>query len=395
MEKLARYRFAQALFTAVFLVCTALSVAAQSLYSAPTTSEGDRIRFLLDGRASQPTAIEIQALGRADNNVVALARGDRKRIDPTQFRGQATYLSDYHSFGVAWFQGRWQFGIQSTAADLYEGNHDAGQLYLDSLAHAIDLHSAAAPEATMNRSEINRLRIGRAFDFRFGRRGGVLVITGNLLDVHRFQVGSVVGTNTGGQFTGNLTILTTLGVPPSETRSPGASLDAAVSISLAPRWRAAATVDNLSGQVWQRKLQRLDVAVTTNSVEPDSNGFLHGIPLAQGRISLVSATANLQRRIDVGTAYSTQKFDGLLFISDDFDWRVAAGLNFRSSRGSQVWALFGLSPFEWQLGYGSSRWRIQIGMSATDFEQAKRASAAVTLRVPLGRSRANSPIAQQ
>lgn len=356
----------------------------QALYSAPTTLEGDRIRFLLSSRSYEPAALEFRAFARGDNNVVSLAQGDRRHIGPTLFSGQTAYLSDYHVQGVNWAQGHWRIAVESTAADLYEGNRDAGQLYVDSLSHTVDFHAAIAPQVTMNRSEINRIRAGRAFDLRLGDRAAVLLVTGSLLDVHRFQVGSVTGKNSGGQFVGDLTILTTLGVPPSQTRSPGASLDAALSADVAPRWRASISVENLVGQVWQRKLQRLDVTLKTNAVEPDANGFLHGVPVAQGRISFESADAGLRRRFDAGAAYSGRGNDWLLFISNDFDWRVATGINFQRGRDSRIWALVGFSPFEWQLGFDSSHWRFQFGMSAIDFEQAKRASASLTWRIPLG-----------
>lgn len=358
---------------------------AQDLYVAPSLTEADRIRLLTGPTSNQPLSLELRAYGRGDTDVAPIGPGSRKHIGKTELHADRAYLLDFRNTGLALERGRWRAGYFSTQADLYSGNHDAGQIYLDSLAHMVDFTALASPSVNMNRTEADRFDVGYSTPMKIAGRKGALMMTGSYLYFHRIQLGSLQGQTTNGQFHGDLHILTTLGLDPGEHGGDGLSFDTAFALELNPRWRVALSAENLFSYVHQQTLKQIDATVTTNTLEPDGNGFLHGVPLLQGSVSKHSYTGAIRRRLDLGAGYRESGRDWMLWLRNDIDWRLTAALNVPRGKSGRIWGMLALAPFEWIAGYDTGNFGVELGLSGTDFDTAKRATIALKYRVALGR----------
>lgn len=371
----------------LFALIPPIHAGAQSLYIAPNDTESDRIRRLLTPFSPRPLTLEMRAAGRGDTSVLALSEGDRRRAPRRSFHGEDAYFAAFRSSDLAFARGAWELRYAWSLADLYRGNRDAGQLYLDSLSDAFDPQSLRSLQATMNRSSLARWQAAYTAPIKMTGGQGSVRIAGNYLRLQRAQFGSLSGSAVGEQFTGALTIQSTRDLPPSETRSHGFSLDLSVNLALSEQWRIGFACENLFSRVWLRTLQQIEADVKTSAIQADPDGFLSGAPLLSGRISRRSLQSELRRRLECGFAYRQDRRDWLLFVRSDFDWRAAVGASERVGRSGRWWALLWLDPFEWQAGYDAGTWRIQFGMSALDPERARRAAISLAWVIPLERNK--------
>jgi hypothetical protein len=375
------------LFVFLLLAGALPRASAQSLLLAPADTEDDRIRRLTSPPTARPLEIEFRAFACGDTNVLPLVKGGERHAPRRSFQGDYAYFTDYRNSEMALSKGMWRLSYASTNADLYEGNHDAAQLYLDSLSNSIDPHAAMRPLATMNRTAAIRWRMGYATPVRWAAKRGGIYLAVSYLRMQRVQLGELTGDTVGNRFDGELTFLSTLDLPPEETRSAGIALDAALELELTPRWRISLAAENLASRIRQRGLQKITAEVATNAIEPDSNGFLHGVPLAQGQISRRNLETGARRRFDIGAACREGARDWMLFVRSDRAWSAALGLAVRHGRDDRWWGLAWLSPFEWQTGLDWGQWRLQFGMSSLDPADARRATLSLSWRLALDRTR--------
>jgi hypothetical protein len=375
------------LILSLFALVPPFHAGAQSLYIAPNDTESERLRRLLTPFSLRPLTLEMRAAGRGDTNVLALSEGDRRHAPRRAFHGEDAYFTAFRSSDLAFSRGAWELRYAWSLADLYRGNRDAGQLYLDSLADTFDPQSTRNPMATMNRSSLSRWQAAYTTPIKMTSGQGSVRVAGNYLRLQRAQFGSLSGNAVGEQFNGALTIQSTRDLPPSETRSHGFSLDLSVNLALTEQWRIGFTCENLFSRVWMRTLQQIEADVKTNTIQADPDGFLFGAPLLSGRISRRSLQSELRRRLECGFAYRQNRRDWLLFVRNDFDWRAAVGASERVGQSGRWWALFWLDPFEWQTGYDAGPWRIQFGLSTLDPESARRAALSIAWVIPLERRR--------
>jgi hypothetical protein len=143
-----------------------------------------------------------------------------------------------------------------------------------------------------------------------------------------------------GQFQGDLKLLTTRGLPESETRSNGVALDVAVVLPLSEQLRMGIWVENLFSRIWQRTLQDITAKVATNTVEPDADGFLHAVPFMQGRIDRRSLNAKAMRLWTIGMAWQQRKNHWLLLTEHDaIGTKVSIGYALRFGERQKVWLM--------------------------------------------------------
>ncbi len=359
----------------------------QPLYIAPAETTADRIRFLVLPPESRPLEIEFHAFAVGDTNVMPLFAGANRSAARQTFNGSHAYFDGYRSYEAAISGGMWRISYASTTADLYQGNRDAAQLYLDSLSNSINPYASMQPQVSMNRTAAIRWRVAYATPIRLVSHYDTLLMAANFLQMQRVQLGNLSGATTGNSFTGNLSILSTLGLPPGETRGYGLSLDMGLALDFGKRWRVEVSVDNLISQVWERHLQEINADVTTNTIQPDANGFLHDVPLLQGSVSSTSLADEIRRQYNAGLAFRQGAQNWLLMVRRDVFWQAGAGFAMRSGREGLWWGLAWLQPFEWQTGFDLGNWQIQFGMSSFVPSSARRATINLLWRIPISRAR--------
>lgn len=274
---------------------------------------------------------------------------------------------------------RWQVSYAFGVADHYAGDQGAVHLYLGGVNLTQIPTSDIDVSATLNRSAVNRWTVEHSVAFRSKHGEGWLLLAASLYLSRRIQQGTLEGRWQNAQFDGNLSLDTTRGLNPADTRSTGWGLHLALSLPLSERWRVAFWGENLLGRIQQRKLQRIIAHVQANTIVPDADGFLHAAPLLSGRIDYLSQELSLQSRVTLGVAYRRGSEVWLLFASRDNDERVSVGY-----ASSGYWLLLSLPHREWQVAYRNGQWELAIGLSALNPSRTQCATLGIRWAVPVG-----------
>lgn len=274
---------------------------------------------------------------------------------------------------------RWQVSYAFGVADHYAGDQGAVHLYLGGVNLTQIPTSDIDVSATLNRSAVNRWTVEHFVAFRSKHGEGWLLLAASLYLSRRIQQGTLEGRWQNAQFDGNLSLDTTRGLNPADTRSTGWGLHLALSLPLSERWRVAFWGENLLGRIQQRKLQRIIAHVQANTIVPDADGFLHAAPLLSGRIDYLSQELSLQSRVTLGVAYRRGSEVWLLFASRDNDERVSVGY-----ASSGYWLLLSLPHREWQVAYRNGQWELAIGLSALNPSRTQCATLGIRWAVPVG-----------
>ena len=355
---------------------------AQSLYFTPLYTQSDRIRFLTAPRFPRTLEAEISGFVRGDTNVLTFGQAGQRPAPALRFTDSSGYEASQQYQRIALAQGNWVVSYDHGLAELYRSNREGAQLYLDSLAKKIDPQAIYTPFVSLNRTGADRWHAAWTAALPVLRRGAVLRVGLSYLRLNRGQLGVLQGSTISGQFHGTIALMTTLDVPPDEQDGQAAGLDAALRFPLSPRCAVSLTAENILSRVWQRHVQNIAADVTTNTLQPDSNGFLQGAPLLSGRVTQQSLQTAMRPRLDFGLTYRERTRDWLLLLANDFDWRVSAGVRFALHRKGHLWLLVTPAPLEWQAGVDSGPIRFQISLSGFGLDVSQRASVLLALRFP-------------
>jgi hypothetical protein len=347
----------------------------QTVPIPPRWTAGEQVAFILDDTSLSHRLLTTRAFFHADNNVLPLKLGNEKRLPPLRFGGDRAYFVAYRFKELSVTYRRWTLRYGHGKADFYEGNGDAAQLYLDAMANAINPTGTYDVVASLNRTRLHRWSLDYAAPFRLNGRRGYFIVTLHWLRLHRLQRGTLTGRMNFGQFRGDLRLLTTRGLPDEETQSNGIAMDVAVVIPIGQGWQLGIWSENLFSRLWQRTLQDITAQVATNVVEPDADGFLHAVPLLQGRVDRRSLTAVAKRRWALALSAPQGRNDWLLLAQRDADGTQASlGYAWAMGKGRRVWLMRSLTRERWQLGVSLPRWQLFLSTDKFNSASAKRTS---------------------
>ena len=357
---------------------------AQEVYLAPTRSGGERLLRLVAPEPASGIRLEGWASLAGDNNVLPLSQGDDRSLPPLRHEASHAYFAGAKQGRIALSMGAWSLTYASDRADLYKGNKDAAQLYLDSKSGAFDPVAIGAPFASMSRSAAARWRVGYLATVRSGAARFVVDIGASYLRTQRVQFGRLEGATAGQSFTGDLLIESTRPFERPANRGHGFALDVGATFRLSERVTAGIWADNLVGFVDLGHLQVIRSTVKTNQVQTDPDGFLTNAPALSGTVTERSARLAPRRRMDAAAAYSTRGPTwALLFRSDYATWAGAAGI--WRIPGGRWWFALWSRPGRWEAGAEWRGWTAQVGFASTNPESARQAVISVGFRQTLGR----------
>lgn len=355
---------------------------AQGLYLAPEQTEADRVRQLVSRPGSASLSLEFRGYVRGDNNVMAMGGSRSRGALPSHFGGNSAYFSTSKATSASISKGHWSLTVLHGTADLFRGNADAAQTYLDSLSNAWTPTPGSAPEAMMNKSGATRVTFGYAAPLAHGCRTW-LTTSVSCIRVSRVQLGALRATTVGSELQGTLSLVTTRGVPRNEVGGLGLSTGCGLVHTMGPDTRIGLWVENLFGRAWIDAVQQVDADINANVVESDADGFLHGLPILSGQITRSALQASLRRNVSLAAARRVGFGDALLLLDNTPEWRASAGLVRRSRGKGFVWALITPAPFCWQLGLDAGGWRLQFGESGLTPSSAYRGVVSIAYRVQL------------
>ncbi|GIV15505.1 MAG: hypothetical protein KatS3mg022_0940 [Armatimonadota bacterium] len=361
----------------LFLCMLFASAGAEPVVLPPVWTEAQWVQHLISAPVDKGEQMEMGYHLLARTNVRPLL-GSTAVEQP--FAGEHGYYRFASLSEIRLCLPRWQVSYAFGVADRFDGDQGAVHLYLGGVNLMQIPASDADVSATLNRSAVNRWTVTHLVPLRDRRAESWLLVAGSLYLSRRIQQGTLTGRWQNAQFDGSLSLDTTLGLNPADTRSTGLGLHLAASIPLSERWRVGFWGENLLGHIWQRKIQRITARVQANTIVPDADGFLHAAPLLSGRIDHLSEELSLQRKVTLGMAYRCGNGTWLFFVSRDTEQEFTMG--YASPRG---WFLLSLPRGEWQVGYHTGQWQMTIGLSGLNLTQAKCATIGVRWSAPLGR----------
>ncbi len=324
-----------------------------------------------------PNCLQVEArmLIYADNNVLPLKLGDDKPLPSMNFNDDYAYFANYRLKDLAISYRRWTLRHGYGKADFYGGNRDATQLYLDSMSSGVDSQKVYNVNASLNRTFLRRWTLEYAIPLKHSQ--GQISVAFHWLRIHRLQKGRLTGQMWLGQFEGDLHLLTTRGLPLSETRSNGVSVDLFIVAPISSRIKFGVWGENVFSKIWQRTLQEITAKVATNKVEPDADGFLHAVPLLQGRVEKVSLKVKAKQSWTIGAALRQGNSSWILTAKRERDWHIGIGYSFPIGQNKQVWFMVSERPIFWQVGINTTRFQLLLGVDKWNAATAKKAMTVV------------------
>jgi len=257
----------------------------------------------------------------------------------------------------------------------WRGNKGAAQLYLDVKSNAIDGMRVYDVVASLRRTHLHRWTLSYTTPIRLDRRLGQCTVALHWLRMHRLQHGILKGQMVLGQFQGDMNLLTTRGLPESETQSNGIALDVTIVVPLSDRLRAGIWVENFYSRIWQRTLQDITAKVATNTVEPDADGFLHAVPFMQGRIDRRSLNAKAKQAWAIGMAWQQRKGSWLLLAEHDaVGTKASVGYALTLGEKRSVWLMRTVGNGKWLVGVNMPQCQFHLSFDGFNANNVKRVS---------------------
>ncbi|MCX7967303.1 MAG: hypothetical protein N3B10_02305 [Armatimonadetes bacterium] len=351
----------------------------QTIVTPPMWTTLEQVTSLVkDPKQPNHLQFAIRTFIHAENNVLPLKLGNDERLPPINFHGDCAYFADYRMKELSLSHRRWTLRHGYGKADFYEGNRDAAQLYLDTMSVGANPQKDYDVNASLSRTFLRRWTLEYTAPLKRGQ--GQFSVAFHWLRVHRLQKGTLTGQMSLGQFDGDLLLLTTRGLPSSETKSNGVSVDFSAVAPIGERIKLGIWCENAFSKIWQRRLQQITAKVSTNKVEPDADGFLHAVPFLQGRIEKVSMEARAKQIWVVGAAFKQGgEKDWVLIAKGETNWHIGIGCIFSFDREKRIWVMFNAPQPFWQVGISTSHFQFLLGVDKWSTTEAKEIATVVRL----------------
>lgn len=263
--------------TAVFLRVATLLLSLTACQAAeivlpPTFITQD---LMFDRCVSGPTSsirVETGGCVGAFNNVQSLWTVSSKELSPRSVDTNSPYARLRFGQWACLSSGNWFVGVGSGFRDYYDGNHDAGQLW-------IDLHTTSRSQADYYPSA-NDLHVatswygvGRRFGFRARGAEADCLVFARSIEATDFLARSLDGSVSGDNFMGNVRIVSSR--HNGRVYGQGWALDARTSIKVGERWEGLIAVEGLLGEMKWSRVPVEDMFVVSPRVFTDPQGFYH------------------------------------------------------------------------------------------------------------------------
>ena len=245
------------------LLACPLQASASSVSLPTLDDQADLLRL-----RSNPQGLEVESAVSGTTNVSSLLKlsDDQPAHD---FDDPSAYAELQWAGRVRINQGRWWVEYGTGSRERYDGNTDAGQLW-------IDLHSeeqtqpSYAPEATGFEIRASWIGVGRSFPLRLGDAYGTGSVLIRRLTADGFRHRALKGDVAGEDFTAIMRVIDSDG-----RQGQGWSLDTQTRLALGNRWLGQFTVDGLLGRISWREIYIEDSYIVSPRVFEDPEGFLH------------------------------------------------------------------------------------------------------------------------
>ena len=233
--------------------------------------------------------IEVETAASGITNVSPLLRIDDDQPS-RRFDDSSAYAELQWAGRVRIVQRRWWVEYGTGSRERYDGNQDAGQLWID--LHSDDQTAYDASDIAVNREarsyapQVNNVRlgvswigVGREFPLRLGQAHGTGSLMFRRLSADDLRMRYLTGSVAGEDFTGMMKVIDSDG-----RQGEGWSLDVQSRMALGDHWLGQFTAEGVLGKISWRQTYVEDSYIVSPRVFEDPEGFLHDYYSVSGTI---------------------------------------------------------------------------------------------------------------
>jgi len=341
------------------------------------------IQMLVAGGAEIPEQAHLRVALElsARTNVMPLEWGTRQRLPTATFQGKSAYYELTRCVQVSVQKDRLRLMYTRFVIDRYDGSSGAAQLYLDSQGLGIRYFRQYDIKASMNNADLGTWTIETHSKWatRYGEASAMCAIS--LINTHRIQQGHLFGDMWALQLQGQLNLDTTRGLPPPRAQGWGLTTHFGVVVPLPRQHKVGVWVENALGGIWEQRMQRIQAQVATNTVVPDADGFLRGVPFLQGTVQEITKPLVLQKRLTFGWCAPAGAGNVVMLLKAAPERAYVVGYVGRANgiaievpRGRYVWYAH------------RGAWHWSVGISQMDFARARQVQVSLAYSLPLNDS---------
>ncbi|MCX7993370.1 MAG: hypothetical protein N2651_06845 [Fimbriimonadales bacterium] len=289
----------------------------------------------------------------------------------SDFDGVRAFLEGMSVYEARLRLAQWELGFAYGQADDYDGNSGAARLFLEAEQGQLRPDTSYPVSATLNRTAAHWWTLAYHGNWETSSVKGRYSLGLSYLSLQRVQQGWLEGQKRGDSFEGELTLLTTRGVPAPAIGGTGYSLSVGVALEW-EGWSAVLSVQNLWSQLRVRQAQAIEAAVRVNRPVPDADGFLRAPPVLEGQVRSVRLWRVARPCAEIGLWRRTGSTKWGLIARHDDDWHAALAFRRRVGRDAALWTAFWQPYPMLSLGYEQPNWRIVLGTDAWNRSALKR-----------------------
>jgi hypothetical protein len=382
-KTLRRYKQIRNTIIILFIIIEVTSgknSAAQSIILPPVWSTERCIYQLINPAIAIKPLAYTQWSGKADTNVLSLWQGGQKSLPQLSFTKKHAYFKDYSQSVLGIQYQRLRFEYDRGTADMYNGNNGAAQLYLDARDNSLQNTGSYNVQAALNRSSLSSMNL--EYTLPLHKRTQFL-FTLSWLQMNRVQWGHLSGDMNSGQFIGNLDLWTTRGLSDTQAQSNGIAFSMGVATAISKNFHAGIWAENLMSYIDQPAIQHITAQVSTGTVIPDENNFLHAAPILEGQVTQQSYAIHVRERWNLAAAFQQDRGNWLIVSQNDPDWRIGGGYARNLGKNQHIWLLLYPVNFEGQLGLETGQIKCSLGADSLNWHGAQRCSLSFEWILPI------------
>jgi len=244
-----------------------------------------------DAPRTHRISVETGGCVGAFNNVQSLWTVSNRKLSPREVGSDQPYARLRFGQWIRMSSRDWFVGVGSGFRDDYDGNHDAGQLWID-LHTPYRSQTDYYPSANDLHIATSWYGVGRRFGFHARGVEADCQVFARSVKANDFLARSLDGLVQGDKFQGNVRIISA--TDRGRIYGNGWAVDARTVVRVGERWEGLIAVEGLLGEMKWRGLSYQDAFILSPRVFTDPQGFYHDT----GGISGVARKKNL--RVDVG-----------------------------------------------------------------------------------------------
>ncbi|HEX2951349.1 MAG TPA: hypothetical protein VHV83_17530 [Armatimonadota bacterium] len=267
--------------TVLFLwMASCFPVQATSLTLPPTLpSQNPCIIDFPFSDINAPYSIDFGASGGGNTNIGPIFDITEDHQAPHSFSDHSAFATLDTGYWSCFRSGRWFIIAGSGNRQQYQGNRDAGQIWIDTHSDT-SLAGNKSPQLAMYDLQMKWYGIGYQMPYRHQNIHGTTWVMARYLDPQELLMGTAIGDVDGSDYTGMVRLLSTKERPQASGR--GWALDAGFSSQIGRDLRCSISAEGLLGEITWKNISVSDLYVSSPRVFEDPNGFFHDYFDAEG-----------------------------------------------------------------------------------------------------------------